>query len=417
MTERTGGSDISKTETIALVDPNGDGKTYKLFGYKFFTSATTANTAFALARIEENGKSVPGSKGLSLFVVRVRNPQGQLNNIQIMKLKDKFGTKSVPTAELQLNGTPARLIGKIGEGVKQIAVLFNVTRVYTVVWSASFMSKMMLLMRDYAKKRVVFGKNLSEQPLHIATLSRLEMEYRGCVQLFVKLCLLLGESETTSRNENNEALLRILTPLGKLFCSKKSVTFMTEAMESFGGAGYMEDTGIPYFMRECMVNTIWEGTTNVLALDVLRCLTKEPETFIAFESSVNSNISNAPIELRKEKQSILEAFASCSKHIKHVENHDCAENIARAFSYGLARIYIGSLLIEHASHSKKESDILTAQMWISEEPLELIFNTNSKKIANQRNIAFGLDYQNEQPIGSSTQIPNSHHQPQPFSKL
>jgi len=75
-----------------------------------------------------------------------------------MKLKDKFGTKSVPTAELQLNGTPARLIGKIGEGVKQIAVLFNVTRIYTVVWSASFMSKMMFLMRDYAKKRVVFGK-------------------------------------------------------------------------------------------------------------------------------------------------------------------------------------------------------------------------------------------------------------------
>jgi len=265
------------------------------------------------------------------------------------------------------------------------------------------------------KRELSLEKNLSEQPLHIATLSRLEMEYRGCVQFFVKLCLLLGESESPSKNDNNEALLRILTPLGKLFCSKKSVSFMTEAMESFGGAGYMEDTGIPYFMRECMVNTIWEGTTNVLALDVLRCLTREPETFIAFENSVSSNISHVPNELKKEKQSILEAFKSCAKHIKSVENNDSAENIARAFSYGLARIYIGSLLIEHASHSRKESDILTAQMWISEEPLELIFDTNSKKISEQRNVAFGLDYQNEQPLASSTQNPNSFQQP--FSKL
>jgi putative acyl-CoA dehydrogenase len=137
MTERTGGSDVSQTETIAERDPAypNDSDHYLLTGYKFFTSATTSQVAFALARVG----GVPGSRGLSLFLIKIRNENGKLNNIIIHRLKDKLGTKQVPTAELELKKTPALLLGSVTEGVKTISLLFNVTRIHAAIAGVSSM--------------------------------------------------------------------------------------------------------------------------------------------------------------------------------------------------------------------------------------------------------------------------------------
>jgi len=165
---------------------------------------------------------------------------------------------------------------------------------------------------------------LTEKPLHLATLAKMEVENRGIMQFFVKLTLLLGECET---NEKSEALIRILTPLGKLYSAKKSTIFATEVMESFGGPGYMEDTEIPRILTDTLVNTIWEGTTNVLSLDVLRCISKESESLKALEECIFENVTPPLKELKKRKRSnfvflrnmqsayfTLRKFGSCRIH-------------------------------------------------------------------------------------------------------
>jgi alkylation response protein AidB-like acyl-CoA dehydrogenase len=161
-----------------------------------------------------------------------------------------------------LINTEAILIGNKGEGVKTISNLINITRIYTVVGSLSAMKRMMMLIRDYANKRSVFGKKLVDQPLHMKTIVKLELITRGTLQMFVKISVMLGISET-KENQNNERLLRILTPIAKLVTTKDTVVVTTEGMESFGGLGYMEDTNIPVIYRDSQVNSIWEGTSNV----------------------------------------------------------------------------------------------------------------------------------------------------------
>ncbi len=170
MTERTGGSDISGTSTVARRE---DGQ-YRLYGTKWFTSATTAPMAMTLARLEA---APAGSRGLSLFYLELRDSEGRLQNIRVHRLKDKLGTKALPTAELTLEGTPARVVGGEGDGVRMMAALLNVTRAYNACCAVGFMRRGIALARDYARRRVVFGKRLAEQPLHLETLAALQVEY------------------------------------------------------------------------------------------------------------------------------------------------------------------------------------------------------------------------------------------------
>eukprot|EP01089_Gocevia_fonbrunei_P015885 TRINITY_DN4781_c0_g1_i1.p1 TRINITY_DN4781_c0_g1~~TRINITY_DN4781_c0_g1_i1.p1 ORF type:complete len:273 (+),score=52.32 TRINITY_DN4781_c0_g1_i1:620-1438(+) len=271
MTERTGGSDVSNTETIAK---HIEGKNYELHGYKFFTSATLSEIAFALARIvDSDGKSKPGSRGLSVFYIKLRDDEGNLQNIKIHRLKDKWGTKPLPTAELELCGTPAYLVGEIGRGVPTISALFNITRIWATLSGSSTMKSGISIARDYAHRRIAFGKPLTEHPLHVHTLSLLEVMYRGHLHLGCYESLLQGKIETGKASKEDESLLRILTPLGKIYTSKESLKVLSECIEALGGLGYMEDASpLPQMFATQHVNTIWEGTTNVLSLDLLRAL-------------------------------------------------------------------------------------------------------------------------------------------------
>lgn len=268
MTERTGGSDVSGTSTIAKKTSSD----WSLTGTKWFTSATTSPMSMLLARPEG---AEAGSRGLSLFYCEIRNSKGKLQNIEVIRLKPKLGTDALPTAELNLKGTPAKLVGDEGGGVKKISSLFNITRIYNSVCATSQMRRALDLAWDFSAKRSAFGKKLIDQPLHKATLEQLEDEFKKCFHLTAFVALLLGKDECDTASESERLLLRALTPITKLYTAKVCMRVVSEVVESFGGAGYIEDTGIPRLLRDAQVFSIWEGTTNVLSLDFLRSVEKE----------------------------------------------------------------------------------------------------------------------------------------------
>lgn len=277
MTERTGGSDVGGTETIARPLGLVDGEPrYSLHGVKWFTSATTSEMALTLARIDDGRGGVPGSRGLSLFCVEVeREPGRGWRGIAVNRLKDKLGTRALPTAELTLDGAPATLIGEPGRGVANISGMLNITRLYNALASASAIRRACALARDYAGRRVAFGAPLAELPLHAATLADMDAESAAVLGLVLDCAALLGRVEAGLADDRERRRLRALIPIAKLTTARQAVALASEALECFGGAGYVEDTGLPRLLRDAQVLSIWEGTTNVLSLDVLRAEAKD----------------------------------------------------------------------------------------------------------------------------------------------
>lgn len=263
MTESTGGSDVGASETVAR--RQGDG--WGLWGRKWFTSAATSQMALTLARPEGNA---PGGRGLALFYVETRDDSGRLDRMEVLRLKDKLGTRKVPTAELVLDGTPAVPVAGTSDGIRQIVPMLTMTRTWNSVCAASFMRRGIALVRDYGRRRVAFGRPLSRQPLHVQTLAAMQAEYEAAFHLCFELIHLLGRLEHGDTDDDAPALLRLMTALAKLTTGKQAVAVSTEAIECFGGAGYVEDTGLPLIVRDSQVLPIWEGTTNVLSLELLK---------------------------------------------------------------------------------------------------------------------------------------------------
>jgi alkylation response protein AidB-like acyl-CoA dehydrogenase len=268
MTENTGGSDVGNSETVA--HRNADGS-WRLHGRKWFTSAINAEFALALARPEGNPD---GADGLALFGIETRNADGSWNGITIDRLKDKLGTRELPTAEIHLHDTTAELVGDTAHGVRAITPVLQVTRLWNAFGSLSTMARCLALVRDYAHKRKVFGKPLIEQPLFADALAGWEAEFEAAFHLAMEVALLLGRVESGVGDPRDAALQRLLTPLAKLWVCKLGVRMASETVEAFGGAGYLEDSGIPLLLRDAQVFPIWEGSSNVQALDFLRALEK-----------------------------------------------------------------------------------------------------------------------------------------------
>lgn len=266
MTETAGGSDVGNTETVAR---RGDDGRWRLYGRKWFTSAATSQMALTLARPEGNG---PGGRGLALFYLETRGEDGRLNGIRIDRLKDKLGTRKLPTAELTLDGAVAIPVRGLDGGVRGIAPMLNVTRTWNAVSACALMRRATALARAYAAERRAFGAPLGQLPLHVDTLAGLQAEFEGALHLTFRVVELLGRAEAGELDDAGRALLRILTPVAKLTTARQSVSVASEAVEAFGGAGYVENTGLPTLLRDAQVLSIWEGTTNVLSLDTLRAM-------------------------------------------------------------------------------------------------------------------------------------------------
>lgn len=355
MTERSGGSDVSGTSTVALLE-NSE---YRLHGSKWFTSATDSQLALTLARDE----ALDAEGRLSLFLLELRDAQGQLNNIFVHRLKDKLGTRALPTAELTLKGTPAQRLGPAGHGVRSIATVLNITRTYNAMCAVSYMRRGLALAEDYARKRRAFGKFLADQPLHRETLAELHAEFVGALHLVLHLGVLMGREETGAASDTEKTLLRLLTPVAKLYTGKQCIAVASEVLECFGGQGYIEDTGLPVLLRDCQVLSIWEGTTNVLSLDVLRVL-EQSDALETFANDVVRQLDRLQRpELAVLRVSIQRAVRDLQAWYQRAGEGDPAvrEIGARRFAFSLARTYVAALLVGAAQHGFLSSEI--AQRW------------------------------------------------------
>ncbi|RHY32081.1 hypothetical protein DYB32_002886 [Aphanomyces invadans] len=346
MTERTGGSDVSRIETIAI--PHQDSGRYRLHGFKWFSSATDSEMALLLARI-------PDSPKLSLFFARIHqdSAKSQLNGIRIQRLKPKLGTRALPTAELELYGMDAELIGTPGRGVATIATMLNITRVHTAVNAVSFFRRALAIADSYATKRAAFGRQLADLPLHKKTLWDLHTSYRLCLHLVFHTVAILGRHEAmncggdTSADESAASLLRVLTPLVKAWCSKASLSGIGECLEALGGAGYMEDVGLARLLRDCQAQTIWEGTTNVLALDLRKLLTSNDAKYrFAWKAFVESQLEVVPPS--KSKTAVQKrVHALLDDRLRQGAMYD--EFFARQVLVDMAETTASVLVLSHAS--------------------------------------------------------------------
>lgn len=353
MTERTGGSDVSSTSTIARASDSG----YLLFGDKWFTSATTSEMALALGKVEG---AIDSREGLSLFYLELRDSNGRLNKIRINRLKDKLGTKALPTAELTLEGVPAKMIGGIGEGVKRVASMLNITRVYNSVTALGTMARALWLAKDYAKKRQAFGKYLIDQPLHVETLADLETEFEATFVFGFHVLHLLGKDETGKASAEESTVLRLLTPVLKLWSAKQCISLVSEVIECIGGVGYIEDTGFPRFVRDSQVFPIWEGTTNVLSLDVLRAMGREnalvPYLRDLEERLASVKNSNLQTEVARVRDAAKALKVQAEKLATAAKAQEVQQAGARSFAIALGRILAAALLLELADATAAKPD-------------------------------------------------------------
>jgi acyl-CoA dehydrogenase len=363
MTELTGGSDVGLSETTAreeqplTLNSNPETRLFRLYGRKWFTSAIASQMALTLARPEGNP---PGGRGLALFYLETRDEHGRLNNIEINRLKDKLGTRKVPTAELTLNGTPAQLVMGTTDGVRNITPLLNITRLWNGISAVSLMRRGIALAFDYARKRVAFGAPLSEKPLHIDTLAGLQAELEGAFQLAFYVAELTGRSEAGEIDENDSHILRLLTPIMKLTTGKQAVMISSEVLESFGGAGFIEDTGLPVLLRDSQVLPIWEGTTNVLALDTLRALSTKTGGLASLHSTVSRMLESVhDPRLLGVTRVVFSALDHAGNWFREAESgaQTNLEAGARRFALTLGRSMELALLTRHAQWSlDRETD-------------------------------------------------------------
>ncbi|MFL5553812.1 MAG: acyl-CoA dehydrogenase family protein [Gemmatimonadaceae bacterium] len=368
MTERTGGSDVGGTSTIARCE---SGDTYRLYGSKWFTSATTSQVAMTLARIE-GGQ--PGSHGLSVFLITLRDSDGMLRNIRLDRLKDKLGTRALPTAELTLDGTPAQLVGGAGDGVRKIATLFNITRVYNAVAAVAGMRRAIALAGDYARRRRAFGKLLVDHPLHVETLADMHLELCAGFLLAFRVVELLGKDECGETTEAESQLLRLLIPVAKLYTAKQAIAVASEALEAFGGAGYIEDTGLPRLLRDAQVLSIWEGTTNILSLDALRAMDRS-DTLATWIADARRRLSeiNSP-ELRLPTERITRALQDIEEYSvrSNSSGSEFQQAGARAFAFSIARTEAALLLTDLASAQRNRAAVAAAVRWCSRGLVTLV---------------------------------------------
>lgn len=347
MTEKEGGSDVGRSGTVARrVEAN----TWALYGTKWFTSATTADIALALARPDG---AEEGSRGLSLFLLELRNADGAWNGIRVRRLKDKMGTRAVPTAELDLDGCLATQVGEIGRGVSKIATMLNITRVHAAFGGNSPVGQGLSLARDYAHCREAFGRKLIDLPVHRRWLAQIAAVYEAGLVLCFRAAELLGVTEHGSSHDD---LARVVFPLAKMAAARQGVWGCSQIVESFGGVGYLEDSGIPRLLRDVHVQCIWEGTTSIMALDVVRALARDgvAEAFLAdVEAKLRSNehpLTSDPVRM------VFTAADELRGMLDRIDEGD-----ARRLAWGMARIYQAALLAEAAGWAlDKHADARTA---------------------------------------------------------
>lgn len=266
MTEKQGGTDIAQTGTVAT----DHGAHWTLRGHKWFASNVSADVILTLARVPGQGE---GTRGLGMFLVPRRRPDGSRNSYRIDRLKDKLGARSMASGEVTLDDAYALPVGALTDGFRQMAEMLNVSRLSNAMRAAALMRRAVRESVEHTRRRIVFGKALFDQPLMRATLLPMILDAEAALGLVLDAAAVLDEAD--AGDEDARRLIRILTPLAKYTVCKQARAVTGEAMEIRGGNGYIEDWVNPRLVRDAHLGSIWEGSSNVIALDVLRCMRRE----------------------------------------------------------------------------------------------------------------------------------------------
>lgn len=263
MTEKQGGSDVRSNSTRATVNSDGG---YSLIGHKWFLSAPMSDAFLVLAQ-------APG--GLSCFLLPRWRPDGRANALRIMRLKDKLGNWSNASSEVEFCNASAQRIGEEGRGVATILEMVALTRLECLIGSAAEMRMALSQASHHARHRRAFGQRLLDQPLMRNVLADLTLEAEAALVLALRVARAVDAS---GHDHREAAFARVATAIGKYWVCKRAPAFVNEAQECLGGAGYVEESMLARLYREAPLNSIWEGCGNIQCLDVLRALTREPET-------------------------------------------------------------------------------------------------------------------------------------------
>lgn len=295
MTEKQGGSDVRANETFAVpIGESGRGQAYLLTGHKWFFSAPMCDAHLVVAKTEQDG--------LACFFVPRWHEDGTKNNIHVQRLKDKVGNRSNSSSEVEFQEAWGIMIGEAGRGIPTIIEMANYTRLTCSVGSTAMLRQALVQCLAYTRQRKAFGKHLAAQPLMQAVLVDLALETEAAMQLSFYLA---------SCYENDDALSlawkRIMTPASKFWICKRAVELTGETMEIFGGNGYVDHGIMARIFKEAPVNTIWEGSGNVMCLDVLRAIGREPESIdILFQDLAATAMQDE--RLKQELQTLFKLF-------------------------------------------------------------------------------------------------------------
>ncbi|RMZ38076.1 acyl-CoA dehydrogenase [Aspergillus flavus] len=385
MTERAGGSDVQNTETWATYSPlshrskasNGlDEGDYLINGFKFFSSATDANIALMLAK-------TPSGK-LSTFLAPLRKtivgedgkPRVVTNGVRIHRLKNKLGTKELPTAELELKDMRAHLVGTVDHGVMAIAPLLNITRTHTFIGSLAAWRRAISITKSFGKVRTTVGEPLWLIPMHLSLLADLEVKHRGAMNLAFFTVAVMGVVENNgvstpaahlpTKGKEAQVVFRALTAIAKAVISKNAIAGIQECQEGMGGVGYMDEPDEPEFniarlLRNTAVNSIWEGTTNVLASELVRFLVKRDNLTI-FSAWFERTL--ALITTPEFASALKQIWSDFLSRIKATSEPRFILADARRVMFTLAWILCGALL---ALDAERDGDGVTteiARRWI-----------------------------------------------------
>ncbi|PDT75502.1 acyl-CoA dehydrogenase family protein [Bradyrhizobium sp. C9] len=278
MTEKQGGTDVRANMTRA----ERDGDTYRITGHKWFMSAPMCDAFLVLAQAEQ---------GLSCFFMPRFAPDGTVNAIHFQRLKDKLGNRSNASSEVEFHGAHAELIGEEGKGIRTIIQMVQLTRQDCAIASAGLMRSGLAHALHHARHRSVFQKHLADQPLMQAVLSDMALHVEASIALVTRLCRAFDRAPTDA---GEAAYMRLLTPAIKYWTCKSAPGFLYEAMECLGGNGYVEEGILARHYRESPVNAIWEGSGNVMCLDVLRALGREADAALAVLRALADDTKGLP---------------------------------------------------------------------------------------------------------------------------
>jgi putative acyl-CoA dehydrogenase len=321
MTEKQGGSDVRANTTRAERQADGS---YRLTGHKWFLSAPMSDAFLTLAYTDG---------GLTCFLVPRWRPDGERNEIEIQRLKDKLGDRSNASSEIEYRGAAALRVGAEGRGVRTIIDMVQLTRLDCIIGSATQMRQAASLAVHHVQGRSAFQRRLIDQPLMRAVLADLALDVEAAVALAFRLAQALDRSA----DPHEAAIARIGLPLAKYLVTKRAPAVVAEAMECCGGAGYVEEAPLSRLFRQSPLNAIWEGSGNVIALDLLRALQREPDTGAALLRELRDAVTAEPAL----GAAVSEAETLLSAPVPDAAARHAVERLALAFA--------ASILVKHGS--------------------------------------------------------------------